>query len=465
MGSRDQAAGCNAPARRLRALLAGALAVAAVALAGGAGGADARTLKESVAITVQRYPEIQRDKALSAAADKAIDQAFSSYLPNLNLDQEFGYEWTNSPSTRTRATRTVGIDPGSVSRVRRDSNVTFRQMMFDGFETPNRVSSARYSLDTANFTVAETSERVALRVVLLYLDVLRTRMFVDITQENLNALAEIAGQIRELAQAGRGTGSDVDQADSRVYQGRAAIELRKGENNAAIARYIEVVGEVPVDLVLPDAPQYQRPTSEEEAVAFALAHHPSGLASASFYKSRQADADAAWGPFYPRFDFETLASTGSNLDGNKGRDSDINPRLRLRQNVFNGMGDWARVGRTREEAVAAKEDDAEQRRRIREEVRVSYRNLKTAEERLAPLKSHAVSAKQVLEGYRSQFELGKRSLLDLLDVQNELLQARLGQTDGEFRVLLANYELISAQGVLLDQFGMKSLPAKGKTDK
>lgn len=461
MDGRDKPAGRNAPARRAGVLAA----VLTLGIAGIGAGVEARTLKEAIAVTIQRYPEIQRDKALSAAADKAIDQAFSAYLPNLGIDQEFGYEWTNSPSTRTRATRTVGIDPGSVSRVRRDGTMNFRQMMFDGFDTPNRVASARYSLDTANFTVAETSERIGLRVVLLYLDVLRTRRFVDITQENLNALIDIAGQIRELTQAGRGTGSDVDQADSRVAQGRAALEQRKGENNAAIARYIEVVGEVPTDLVLPDAPQYQRPASEEEAIAFALGHHPSGLASASFYKQRQADAKAAWAPFYPRLDFETLASTGSNLDGNKGRDSDINPRLRMRQNLFNGMGDWARVGRAGEEAVAAKEDDNEQRRRIREEVRVSYRNLKTAEERLSPLKAHAVSAKQVLEGYRSQFELGKRSLLDLLDVQNELLQARLSQTDGEFRVLLTNYELISSQGVLLDQFGVKALSAKGKTGK
>ncbi|MGQ0677467.1 MAG: TolC family outer membrane protein [Rhodospirillales bacterium] len=438
------------------------MAAAIVVCAALAGEGNARTLKESVAITVQRHPEIQRDKALSAAADKGIDQAFSGYLPNLSLDQEFGYEWTNSPSTRTRATREVGIDPGSVSRVRRDSSMTFRQMIFDGFDTQNRLASARYGFDTANFSVAETSERIALRVVLLYLDVLRTRLFVDITQENLAALNDIAGQIRELAQAGRGTGSDVDQADSRVAQGRAALEQRKGENNTAIARYIEVVGEVPNGLVLPAVPQYQRPTSEEEAIGFALSHHPSGQASASFYQQRKADAKATEAPFYPRLDFETLASTGSNLDGAKGRDSDINPRLRMRYNLFNGLGDWARRDRAGEEAAAAKQDDNEQRRRIREEVRVSYRNLMTAEERMPSLKAHTVSAKQVLDGYRSQFELGKRSLLDLLDVQNELLQARLGETDGEFRVLLANFELISSQGVLLQNFGIKPVAAKGK---
>lgn len=427
-----------------------------------AGDCAARTLKESIAVTIQRHPEMLRSEALAGAADKGVDQAFSGYLPTVDLDQEEGFEWTNSPSTRTRATREVGIDPGSVSRWRRNSSASLRQMMFDGFGTQYRVGSARATLDTANYSVAETGERLGLRVTLLYLDVMRTQQFVDITQQNNAALAEIARQIRELAQSGRGTGSDVDQADSRLAQGRAALEQRRGENAAAIARFVEFVGEMPADLVLPAAPQYQRPANEEEAIAFAMQRHPSAQASAAFYRARMADAKAAEAPFYPRLDFETLAATGANLDGDKGRDSHLNPRLRLRYNVFNGFGDVARRDRVGEEAVAAKEDDSEQRRRIREEVRVSFRNLMTAEERLPSLQAHAAAARQVLGGYRSQFELGKRSLLDLLDVQNELLQARLGLTDGEFRILLTNYELISSLGVLLDNFGIQIAQGKDK---
>ena len=161
---------------------------------------------------------------------------------------------------------------------------------------------------------------------------------------------------------------------------------------------------------------------------------------------------------------ETLGATGSNIAGDKGRDSSINPRARLRYNMFNGLGDLAKRDRAEEEAAAAKQDDNEQRRRIREEVRVSFRNLTTAEERLPSLQAHAKAAKQVLEGYRSQFELGKRTLLDLLDVQNELLQARLGLTDGEFRILLNNYDLVSSLGVLLDSFGIKIAQSKDKAN-
>ncbi len=458
MRGTDRKIGGVRPYGRVAAALAASICMAF------AGDGFARTLKESVDITVKRHPEILRDKALAKAADKGIDQAFSGYLPTFDIDQEAGYEWTNSPTTRTRADKLPG-NSSSVERLRRDSNASLRQMLFDGFGTQSRVSSAHFSFDTATYTVAETGERLGLRVAQLYLDVLRTQQFVDITQQNNAALTEIANQIRDLAQSGRGTGSDVDQADSRLAQGRAALEQRRGENTVAIARYIEVVGEMPADLVLPGAPQYQRPAGEEEAIAFAMQYHPSAQASAAFYLSRKADAKAAEAPlYYPRLDAEVLGSTGSNLDGNKGRDSDLNPRLRLRYTVFNGLGDLAHRDRADEEAAAAKQDDNEQRRRIREEVRVSFRNLMTAEERLPSLKAHASSAKQVLEGYRSQFELGKRSLLDLLDVQNELLQARLGLTDGEFRILLANFELVSSMGVLLDSFGIKIAQAKDKVN-
>lgn len=460
---REMSSQFGARARRIAAV-----AAAFAAMSIGDGGALARTLKESVAITIARHPEIQRDRALNSAADKGIDQAFSGYYPTLDLDQEFGYEWTNSPSTRTRVTRETtvdGRDPGGVSRVRRDSSATLRQMMFDGFATDNRVSSARALNDTATSTVAETSERVALRVVQLYLDVLRTKELVDIAEDNITELTTITGQIRELAKGGRGTSSDVDQAESRLAQGRATLEQRRGERQAAIARYIEVVGELPSDLIRPGIPQYQRPSSEEDAVGIALARNPSAQASAAFYRARTADAKAAEAPFYPRLDVEVLASTGSNLDGAQGRDSDINPRLRLRYNVFNGFGDAARRDRTLEEAVAAREDDSEQRRRIREDVRVAYRNLVSDELRLPPLRAHTAAATQVLAGYREQFELGKRSLLDVLDAQNELQLSRLSLTDGEYRVLLDHFALIGTSGALLDNFGIpvpKGSPKNGK---
>ncbi len=197
----------------------------------------------------------------------------------------------------------------------------------------------------------------------------------------------------------------------------------------------------------------------------AIANNPSAQVTAASYRAKKADAKAADAPFYPRVDAELLGSTGTNLDGSKGRDSDFNARMRMRYNAFNGFGDVARRERVGEEANAAGEDDSEQRRQIREDVRVAFRGLVTAEERIVPLRQHTLASERVLRGYRSQFELGRRSLLDLLDAQNELFQSQLSRTDGEYRLVLANYELLFTMGGLLEAVGVPvATGPKPKTD-
>lgn len=416
--------------------------------------ASGRTLKEAVETTIAKHPLLQRDIAFSRASKKGIDQAEAGYLPTVDLDSEAGYEYTNSPSTRSRITRTPGQDPAGVSRFRQDNSVTFRQMAFDGFLTNNTVGSATEDFTGSKEVVEATGEQLGLRVIQLYLDVLRTQEFVDFADANVKELSSITGQIRELARAGRGTGSDVDQAESRLALGRSNQEQRKGELRSAIARYSEVVGELPKGLTNPGAPNWRKPASEDDAVRMAVERNPAAQATAANFRARQYDAKAANAPFYPRLDLELIGSTGRDLDGAKGRDSDAIARMRMRYNAFNGFGDVARRGRAEEQANAAQQDDSEQRRQIREDVRVAFRTLMTAEERIIPLRQHTETAEKVLKGYRQQFELGRRSLLDLLDAQNELFQSQLSRTDGEYLIILSNYQLLFTMGAVLETVGV-----------
>ncbi|MCC7050119.1 MAG: TolC family outer membrane protein [Alphaproteobacteria bacterium] len=445
------------PDARRAVAFGGALAVV-LGLAGVP--AHAASLKEAVSTTIAKHPTLQRDVALSRAAERGVDQADSNFLPTIDVDSEAGYEYTNSPTTRSRVTKGPR-DSSGVSRFRQDNNFTFRQMAFDGFLASNTVASARATYEGSKDAVAFTGEVLGIRVVQLYIDVLRNQEFVAYAEANVRELGGITDQIRKLAGAGRGTTADVNQAESRLALGRSALEQRRGELRAAVARYVEFVGEEPRDLVNPGVPVYRRPDTEDAAVQQAVANNPSAQVTAASYQAKKFDAKAADAPFYPRLDAELLGSTGSNLDGAKGRDSDFNARMRLRYNAFNGFGDVARRGRANEEANAAQQDDSEQRRQIREDVRVAFRNLATADERIVPLRQHTEASERVLRGYRSQFELGRRSLLDLLDAQNELFQSQLSRTDGEYRIVLANYELVFTMGALLGTVGVP-LPADAK---
>ncbi len=149
----------------------------------GASPVSAATLKEAVTTTIAKHPVLQRDLALSRAADKGIDQANANFLPTIDVDSEAGYEYTNSPSTRSHSTKSP-TDSSGVSRFRQDNNLTFRQMAFDGFLASNQVASARATYQGSRDAVIFSGELLGIRVVSLYIDeVLRNQEFVASTRK------------------------------------------------------------------------------------------------------------------------------------------------------------------------------------------------------------------------------------------------------------------------------------------
>ena len=177
----------TARTRPLRGATAALRAATALALSLGlAGTVDAATLVEAVQTTLAKHPVLQRDVALSRAAERGIVQADSNFLPTVDIDSEAGYEYTNSPSTRGRSTRAPGTDSSGVSRFRQDNNLTFRQMAFDGFLASNQVASARATYEGSRDAVAFTGELLGVRVVQLYVDVLRNQEFVAYAESNVS---------------------------------------------------------------------------------------------------------------------------------------------------------------------------------------------------------------------------------------------------------------------------------------
>ena len=299
-------------------------------------------------------------------------------------------------------------------------------------------------------------------MVQAFLDILRTQEFVRIAEESAKEHEVILTQITDLAQAGRGLGSDVDQAQSRLALALSGLEQRRGELRQAQARYTETVGEPPENLVRPSEPQFRMPQDMEAAVKVAVANHPAIRITTANYHARLKEIKTIKARFYPRLELEAFGSFNDNQDGVLGPDADLNARLRLRYNILNGLGDLAAKRGSRERATAALEDDRERRRQVREEVRVAYQEVITARERLGFLAEHEAAEERVLTGYRGQFELGRRSLLDLLDAQNELFQARLGLTDGDYRVLLSQFELMFTLGSLLQHLNVAVSAVHGR---
>ncbi len=331
-----------------------------------------------------------------------------------------------------------------------------RQLVFDGFGTSSRELAAEAERRAAERRVAETAERIAQRAIEVYLDVLRSDEQVRLGEANLVYHRDIYRRVESKTTQGIGDQLDLEQAGSRVVLAQADLTRRIGEQRTARARYVEFIGEQPTGLSRPTGEQYRPPASVDQAIEGALRNNPSVFVTAAQIDSARFEIDAARSAFYPRLDLEVAGNTGNNIDGVLGRDSSVTVLLKLRYNLFNGFFDDATVERRSAQAAAAAQSDGEARRQVREDTRVAFRNLTTAQDRLPPLRDHVAASTRTLDDYVRQFELGRRKLLDLLDAQTEKYNAAANLVDGEYTLLVAQFRLAFAMGEVRTVLGLPS---------
>lgn len=418
----------------------------------------AKSLAEVVGATLAVHPQVKRDQALNRAAEELIDEQFSGYLPTLDLDAATGYEFTNSPATRSRN----GVARNQTAHRdlwRSDLQLRLNQMVFDGFATRSGVRSARADRDAAIERIAETNQRIGFRAVEVFLGVLRNQDVVGLADENVVALEDIVRRVRGQVEAGVADNVDLEQSAARMALSRSEQSRRMGGLRRANVQFTEVVGEAPDSLELPAAPDYDRPIDVDAAISDALKDNPTVAVTAARVRARTHDIGVTRAPYFPRLDVELTGTTINNLDGILGPNTTFSALLRMRYNLFRGFFDRASKRRATFEAAAAADDNSEARRSIREDVRVAYRALMTAQARLVPLRQRVESSKRTLDAYYGQYDLGRRSLFDLLDTQNELFRSSVDLVDGEFAVLLGHYRLLFSMGRLLQTLGVE--PATG----
>lgn len=413
-------------------------------LAGG-GAAQAQTLRDAVEQTIQTSPDVLIDVNRRLAADKAVDMARGGYKPKIDLNLGIGREWSENISTR----------PGSDTLTRREASLTLSQMLYDGYATKNEVERSEAQVAAAAGQVGDTSERTALRTVEVYLEVLRRQELQALTRENLAAHERTFEQIKLRTDSGVGRQADLEQAQARLSLAQANLAAADANLREANINFIRVTGQPPQALEAAAAVDCKLfPASVDNTVAAAYAGNPALQVAIANYEAALAQERGADAPFKPRVDLELGASANDNLDGVDFRNNDAYAMARLKYNLYHGGTDQARVRETRhrnDEALATVERT---KRLIQENTRLSWNALETAKDRLPRLKTHADATALTRDAYAKQFSIGQRTLLDLLDSENELYTARSDYINGQYLERFAQYQLMAGMGKLLDTLGV-----------
>lgn len=400
----------------------------------------AQALPQAVEQAVRSNPEVLAAGSRRLAADEGLRQARAGYLPRVDISGAGGRVRLDSQSSRE-------IGGSDSSYARHAADVTITQMLFDGFGVSSDVQRQGARIEGAAYRVGATAEDIALRTVGVYVEVLRRQETVAIGVANLQAHQHIHDQIRLGADNGVLRRADLFQAESRLALAQASLRAEEGALQDAVAAFQRVVGATPQGLSRPDSLAAMLPASEREAQQLASASHPALGAGQADIAEAEAARSLARSELWPRLELE--AGAGRDRDRVLGTTDERRVMLRLRYNLFRGNADKARINEAGFQIQEAEQNLERLRRQVQESVSLAYNAYRTAQERLASLQQYVQASDATRISYGRQFRIGQRSLLDLLNAENEYFSARNAYVTGQYTELASQYRILAGTGLLL----------------
>ena len=408
---------------------------------------SAQSLTEAVDKTIKSNPNVLADANFRRSVDKTIDQARAGYYPQVDLNLGIGKERAENNSTA----------PGHRTLTRGEAGLSASQMLYDGFATKSAVEQTQSQAESAGYSVFDTAETTSLRAVQVYLDVLRRQELLKLTEANLESHERIYSQIEQRFESGVGNSANLEQTKGRLALSEANLTSNKGNLDDALSSYNRVVGNMPESPADPSLDCCDKaPATLEEALAIAYHEHPALRSAMAQHEAALAQEQGAEAPFHPRVDLELSTRADNNLDGDKGHEKEILAMVRLRYNLLNGGADKARLEETGFLSQQAREEANIAMRDIERDVRLSWNSLDNLSHQLPVLKQRMESALKTRDAYQEQFNLGQRTLLDLLDTENEVLTASAEYTNAYYDHLYACYWLAETMGKLLEHLELEA---------
>ena len=401
--------------------------------------AHAQSLTDTVKIAVTTNPKIESMVHNRESVDAEMRRARGLYLPQLDVHSAIGPEYTENILTQGTNGQHIRSEMGAI----------LAEKIYDGGNISGQVDNERARSKSAAWRVRENAEDVALDAVEAHLDVVRLRHVYEFSDANVKAHQDLLARVQQRSNGGAGREADVEQAQSRLEQAEAERDETRGLVEDAEARYLAVVGRPPATLEEAAVPAGALTADIAAELNQLQVHNPQ-------VKAREADIEAAQGlveqadsRFDPTVSFELSGDKNRNVGGFPGRDNEARALLVLRWNLYSGGSDVANRESAYAQVAEAKTDRMEALREAEENLRQSEADYDSAQRRIPTLQSSLQHNQQVRDAYDQQYQIGQRTLLDLLDAQNEVFQAQTRLATAQGQAAFSAYRVLAVEGMLL----------------
>jgi adhesin transport system outer membrane protein len=404
------------------------------------------SVKEAVERAILENPEVKlRFHNLEAAkSERKVGE--SGWLPRIDLEVAGGSYQTKSPALSS----TIDYSGNRAS-------LQLRQTLFDGFATLHETRRLSYAQQAAYFDLLSASNQTALEVVRAYIDVLKFRELVQLAADNFTTHQEVHDRLSQKVTAGVGRKVDLEQAAGRMSLAESNWITEASNLHDVSARYQRLVGVIPAPNLVAIQPMGTAQKSGASFLTESIRKNPDFLSAVATIRGYRSDGKVRRSAYSPTIEFRARQSVESNQNGVNGNYRDTALELVLNYNLYRGGADKARVNQYVAKLGSAYDLRDKACRDIWQTGEIALNDSQKLVTQIKLLAQHELSTSKARQAYQQQFDIGQRSLLDLLDTENELYQARRALSSAEYDLQFSTARMLAVSGGLLEALKLQAL--------
>jgi outer membrane protein len=418
-----------------------------VALATTAMPAFADSIEQALVQAYQNNPQVNAQRASLRATDENVPQALSGYRPRISATGSYGAQYTDTTSSSTIAGRSVTsrslgwTDPKTVG-------ATLTQTLYNGFQTGNRTRAAEAQVFAARETLRVIEQTVLLDAVTSYMNLLRDNAILDLQKRNVEVIQEQLRQTRDRFNVGEVTRTDVAQAESRVAAAQSQMLAAQANVTSSRAAYRRVIGVEAGRLSAGTPVDRLSPRSLDLAVAQGQAENPAVGAAEYGVDVAALQVKVSEGALYPVVTVNASVEKAwdSSLSSVEAFQGQVIGQMTVP--IYQGGAEFATIRQSKETLGQRRLELAQNRDQARANVVQTWGQLDAAKAQITATQAQVAAAEIALNGVREEARVGQRTTLDVLNAQQELVNARVALVTAQRDRVVASYSLLSATGRL-----------------
>jgi outer membrane protein len=410
--------------------------------------ASADTLEGSLALAYRNNPQLNSQRAATRATDESVGIALSGYRPTVAGTASVGEQYLDT------LTKAVGPGVRATGTLATQSyGLTSKQTLFNGFQTASRTRQAEGQVFVQRETLRTSEQTVMLSAATAYMNLLRDAALLELQRNNVKVLEATLRQTRDRFTAGEVTRTDLAQAESSLAAGRSSLHAAESNYITSKSTYVQVIGvepgrlnnASPVDRLFPPtlAGALVRAASQNPAITTAMYNVDVAVEQVKIQE----------GALYPNL------SLNGNLSKNYGSATSLTNLEQLSASVvgqltvpiYQGGAEYAAIRQAKELLGQRRLDLDTARDQVQSAIAQAWGQLEAAKAQINATQAQVTAAEVALNGVREEARVGQRTTLDVLNAQQDLVNARVALVTAQRDRVVASYTVLAATGALSPQ--------------